>query len=140
VPTVRGLVIRHAFLWSHEQAAGRDEGSKDRPTVIVLIIQQDADRGMRVGVVPVTHTPPADPEGGVEVPSNVKRQLGLDMAPQWISFDEINRFAWPGYDLRKVPRTGSDRYGMLPEGLFREVLRGVPARHRVRKSTILGRD
>jgi hypothetical protein len=73
-------------------------------------------------VVPVTHTPPADPEGGVEVPTDVKRQLGLDMAPQWICFDEINRFVWPGYDLRKVTRTGSDRYGMLPDGLYHEVL------------------
>jgi hypothetical protein len=81
-----------------------------------------------------------DPEGGLELPNDVKLQLGLDMSPQWIVFDEINRFVWPGYDLRRVPRTGSDSYGMLPEALFQEVLKGLLARHRARKGIILDRD
>lgn len=137
---VRGLVVRHAFLWSHEKAAGRDEGSKDRPAVIVLVIEPDESRGTLIGVVPVTHTPPADPEGGLEVPDDLKLQLGLDTSPQWIVFDEINRFVWPGYDLRKVPRTGADSYGMLPEALFQDVLKGLLARHRARKGVIMDRD
>jgi hypothetical protein len=137
---MRGLVVRHAFLWSHEKAAGRDEGSKDRPAVIVLLMPPNEAVGTRVGVVPVTHTPPMDPEGGLEVPDDVKRQLGLDMEPQWIVFDQINRFVWPGYDLRKVPRTGADNYGMLPESLFRQVLTGLLARHRARGSVIVDRD
>jgi len=137
---VRGLVIRHAFPWSHGKAAGKDEESKDRPAVIVLVIPPDADRGTLVGVVPVTHTRPADPEAGLELPDDVKLQLGLDKSPPCIGFDEINRFVWPGYDLRKVPRTGADSYGLLPEALFQEVLKGLLARHRARKTVILDRD
>jgi hypothetical protein len=88
----------------------------------------------------VTHTPPRDPDGGLEVPNDVKRQLGLDMDPQWIILDEINRFVWPGYDLRKVPRSGADTYGMLPEALFQEVLTGLLVRNRARKTVIVNRN
>jgi hypothetical protein len=137
---VRGLVVRHAFLWSNEKAAGRDEGSKDRPAVIVLITAPDEARGIRIGVVPVTHTPPADPDGGLEMPESVKRQLGLEMDPQWIVLDEINRFVWPGYDLRKVPRPGTDTYGMLPEAVYQEVIKRLLARNRALKTIIVDRD
>jgi hypothetical protein len=142
---VRGLVIRHAFLWSHEKATGKVEGSKvegskDRPAVVVLVVRSDDEMGTRVGVVPVTHTPSNDPEGGLLLSDDVKRQLGLDPHPQWIVFDEINRFVWPGYDLRKVPRTGADACGMLPESLFQAVLKGILARHRARRSVIMDRD
>jgi hypothetical protein len=36
---------------------------------------------------------------------------------------EINRFVWPGPDLRPVSRTEPDRfaYGMLPPSLFRQI-------------------
>jgi hypothetical protein len=140
ITPVRGLVVRHAFLWSHEKSAGREEGSKDRPAVIVLLTKPDETAGLRVGVVPVTHTPPADPEGGIEVSDAVKRLLSLDNERQWIVFDEINRFVWPGYDLRKVPGTGADSYGMLPEVLFQEILNGILARHRAHKSIVIDRD
>ena len=92
---VRGLVVRHAFLWGHEKTAGKDEGSKDRPVVIVFVTKSDGVQGVRVGVVPVTHTPPADTEGAIEMPDNVKRLLGLDKESQWIVLDQINRFVWP---------------------------------------------
>jgi hypothetical protein len=108
---VRGLVVRHAFLWSHEKAAGRDEGSKERPAAIVVVSGPDESGDVRVSVVPITHSPPEDPHGGLELPDEVKRQLGLDPERQWAIFDEVNRFVWPGYDLRKVPRTGADSYG-----------------------------
>lgn len=137
---VRGLVVRHAFLWSHEKAAGRQEGRKDRPAVIVLTVKED-DRGrIRVGVVPVTHTPPADPDGALEVPDDVKRQLGFDMARQWIVLDQLNRFVWPGYDLRRVPRTAASHYGMLPRQLFDTLLEAILTRHAARKLVTIDRD
>ncbi len=137
---VRGLVIRHAFLWSHEQAAGRTEGQKDRPAVIVLTVKAGEMGGVRVGVVPITHTAPNDPAGAIELPDDVKRSLGLDALRQWVVLDEINRFIWPGFDLRDIPRTSADSYGMLPLGLFDEILRGVLARHRLRKAVLTDRD
>jgi hypothetical protein len=93
-----------------------------------------------VGVVPITHRSPAESAGGLELPPDLKRQLGLDVQPQWVIFDEINRFTWPGYDLRRVPRTNADSYGMSPEPLFQEILRGVLTRHRARKRTMIDRD
>jgi hypothetical protein len=37
IPTPEpGLVISYAYLWHHEHGAGREEGRKDRPSVIVL--------------------------------------------------------------------------------------------------------
>ena len=54
----------------------------------------------------------------------VKRRLGLDEARSWIVVSEINRFIWPGPDLRPVSRAEPDRfeYGFLTPALFRQVL------------------
>ena len=75
-------------------------------------------------MVPVTHTPPERPEEAVEIPAVVKRRLGLDEARSWIVVSEINRFIWPGPDLRPVSRAEPERfeYGFLPPALFRQVL------------------
>jgi len=49
----------------------------------------------------------------------------MDDIPSWIVLDELNVFAWPGFDLRPVP--GSDPatcvYGILPRGFFEMVKR-----------------
>ena len=34
-----GLVISYAYLWHYEHQAGREEGQKDCPSVIVLAIE-----------------------------------------------------------------------------------------------------
>ena len=137
----RGLVVRHAFLWSHEKSAGTNEAAKDRPCVIVLLLASDESKQVRVGVVPITHTPPTDSNGGIEVPKAVRRNLGLDDAPQWVIFDELNRFVWPGYDLRPVPgHAGSYAYGMLPQDLYDTIVLGVLARNRANKLSLLDRD
>jgi hypothetical protein len=133
--------VRHAFVWSHEKAAGTDEARKDRPCVIVLMMASDESGQVRGGVVPITHRPPTDPDGGIEVPTSVRRQLGLDDARQWVIYDELNRFVWPGYDLRPVPgQAGSYAYGMLPQDLYDRIVRGVLARNRARKLSVLDRD
>ena len=54
----------------------------------------------------------------IELPADVKRQLGLDDAPSWLRADELNRFSWPGYDLRSVPGQDTVVYGKLPPGLY----------------------
>ena len=38
-----GLVISYAYLWHHEHQAGREEGQKDRPSVIVLAVEREAN-------------------------------------------------------------------------------------------------
>ena len=52
----------------------------------------------------------------------VKRHLGLDENPSSIIVAEGNEFFWPGYDLRKLPRSDRYDYGFLPPRLFNQVL------------------
>lgn len=98
-------MIRYAFLWSHEARAGKEESSKDRPCAIVLSARRNETGDIVVTVAPVTHTPPDETDAAVELPEAVKGQLGLDREPQWLCLDEVNRFVWPGYDLRAIPGT-----------------------------------
>ncbi len=118
-----GLVISYAYLWHHERRAGAEEGRKNRPCVIVLTVQHPDDLTTMVTVLPVTHSPPADPAQGVELPSRVKSHLGLDDERSWVMLHEGNEFIWPGYDLRPLPQA-RDRYdyGFLPPKLFEDIV------------------
>jgi hypothetical protein len=117
-----GLVIRYAFLWREAAARGQEEGDKDRPCAIVLTTKDDQGDTVVV-VLPITHTPPRNPDLAVEIPAATKRRLGLDDDRSWIALTDANRFIWPGPDLR--PRSPGDAasvaYGLLPAALFREV-------------------
>jgi hypothetical protein len=84
-----GLVISYAYLWHHEHRAGREEGVKDRPCVVILAVQSAADGTTMVRVVPVTHSPPDNPATAVELPQAVKRHLGLDADRSWVVIDEV---------------------------------------------------
>mgnify|MGYP003110792108 CR=1 FL=1 len=119
---VPGLVIRYAYLWSHEARAGHDEGSKDRPCAILLSSITKAGTKV-VTVLPVTHTPPSDERLAVEIPPSTKARLGLDGDRSWIILSELNHFQWPGPDLRPVPGdpVGEVAYGLLPAALYETV-------------------
>ncbi len=130
IPTPEaGLVISYAYLWRHEHEAGRDEGCKDRPSVIVLAVQRMDDETI-VTVLPITHSAPSSPRMAVEIPVSVKRHLGLDGQQSWIVITEGNKFLWPGYDLRRIPDTDRYDYGFLPPRFFRRVLDAFLAWHR----------
>jgi len=135
IPTPEpGLVISYAYLWHDEYKAGRSEGRKDRPCVIVLAVDIDQSGSTIVTVPPVTHAQPAEPGTGVEIPPAVKRHLGLDEARSWIVVTEGNEFAWPGYDLRRRPRSDRYDYGFLPPRIFDRVRDAFVEWHRARRS------
>jgi hypothetical protein len=120
-----GLVISYAYLWQAEYEAGREEGVKSRPCVIVITVREDDGKTM-VTVAPVTHSPPVPPDTAVEIPQATKQRLGLDAARSWIVVTEVNDFLWPGPDLRPLPRDGSRfDYGLVPPGLFRQIRDGM---------------
>jgi hypothetical protein len=121
---VPGLIIRYSYLWRREHLRGREEGQKDRPCAIIAAVVNDAG-SRRVLVLPVTHTAPDVGAAAIEVPTSVKKRLGLDGERSWIVASEYNDFYWPGPDLRPVPGdpNGSIAYGLLPGALFEQVRR-----------------
>ncbi|HZW15012.1 MAG TPA: type II toxin-antitoxin system PemK/MazF family toxin [Brevundimonas sp.] len=126
IPTVRpGLVLSYSYLWWDQARRGQEEGGKDRPAVVVLTTE-DKGRGLVVTIAPITHLAPGEARFCVEMQADTKARLGLDASPSWIITNDLNRFTWPGYDLRPI-RRGSDRceFGILPTALLRRVRDGV---------------
>lgn len=114
-------MVRYAYLWRDEALRGREEGRKDRPCVVVLSVEDQAGRTV-VTVAPVTHAAPAHLDSAVEVPAATRARLGLDGERSWIIASDLNRFIWPGVDLRPIRRGASDyAYGLLPDALYRRV-------------------
>jgi len=132
-----GLVIRHTYLWWNEARAGRDEGRKDRPCVIIHL-RINEHQELETYICPVTHTPPEIPEKAMEISSATKARLGLDVERSWIITTEVNRFIWPGPDLRSVP-SGGYSYGSLPGAMTRELITQVKANAQDRSLRIVAR-
>jgi hypothetical protein len=76
-------------------------------------------------VAPVTHAAPDKSGDAVEIPANVKRQLGFDHERSWIVVTEFNRFIWPGPDIRPVPGSDAPFFDALPDWLFERVRQAV---------------
>jgi len=90
-------------------------------------------------VAPITHTPPERPEDAVEIPANVRTHLGLDRAPCWIVVSELNRFIWPGPDIRIAPGSDCPFYDMLPDWLFIRVRKALARQVQARRLKITKR-
>jgi mRNA-degrading endonuclease toxin of MazEF toxin-antitoxin module len=124
-----GQIVDHHFLWVEEQAAGRMEGRKSRPCLIVAVEPQQR-APPRVTVLPITSRPPRRGGGAVAIPDDVQTRIGLDPArPAWVVIGEANMFTWPGFDLVPQPHGGFVR-GEITRGFFERVrdavLRGRP--------------
>ena len=134
-----GLVIRYAYLWKREADGRRDEGSKDRPAVVVLAATDDEHGSETVWVAPVTHSQTDDPAAAIEIPPRTGSRLGLDGDRSWIVVSVVNRFTWPGPDLRPAAPT-QWAYGLLPAALFRAVRDRLVDLARRRRFTEIRRD
>ena len=132
-----GLVLGYSYLWEHEFQAGQEEGRKDRPCAVVIATRTEGG-DIVVTVAAITHQRPDDPADGIEVPAEVKRHLGLDEARSWLVCSELNRFVWPGPDLRPVARQkpGQFTYGMLPRPFLLRVFEHLTAL-RVRRRPVV---
>lgn len=126
-----GLVISYSYLWRKESSRGQVEGRKNRPCAIV-INTSDNDGVPIVFVVPITHTEPDNMDEAVELPQATKTRLGLDGDRSWVTVSELNKFAWPGPDLRPVSHEspGQYDYGFLPPELFEEIKRKLIVLHK----------
>ncbi|KKZ83804.1 hypothetical protein [Rhizobium phaseoli] len=100
-----GLVIKYSFLWKEDYDEGKYEASKDRPCAIVLAAKVKDTAATQVVVIPITHSEPdpADASASLEMPAAVAKSIGLDARRHWLRLTQLNRFIWPGYDLRPRP-------------------------------------
>lgn len=132
-----GQVISYAYLWQSEHQRGQEEGLKDRPCAVILVVMNE-DGNEVVTVLPITHTPPSNPDLAVEIPPATKRRLGLDDARSWVVLTEANRFTWPGPDLRPMRRgaAASVLYGELPGSLLVKIREGFLAALKKRKTIV----
>ena len=115
-----GFVVRYDYLWSHEAAAGRDQG-KDRPACLVAASDSQA-RPRFVVLLPITHTAPDGDTIGIEIPAKVKQAIGLDDVRSWVIVSEHNIDEWPNAGLSPIPgKPGVFGYGFIPPGLFAQI-------------------
>jgi hypothetical protein len=145
LPTPKPLpsqVVRYSYLWDSERRRGQEEGVKDRPCAVVLLMK-NADGADVVTVLPITRTPPATSHRdlAIEIPIITKRRLGLDDKRSWIILSEANRITLPCPELRIAtdddPNSGV--YSMLPEKLFERVRLGFIAGLKSRQATLMER-
>ena len=121
-----GDVLSYAYLWSHEAAAGREEGLKNR-LVVVVVASEIADGSVRLLVVPVTHSQPTGQRDAIQIPQSTKNDLGLDRERSWIITSELNRFIWPGPDIRIAGGRNDPFLGAIPARLFEKVRAAILA-------------
>lgn len=133
-----GLVINYSFLWPDEADKGREEGAKNRPCAIILSAEgRDGERVILV--VPITYVQPVDMAKAIEIPVATKARLGLDSQPSWAVTDCLNRFIWPGPDIRPLP-SGDIAYGFLPKVLTEKLIEQVMENHARNQGRVTGRD
>lgn len=137
---VPGLVIRYSYLWQSEATAGREEGVKDRPCAIVLVVHQDEGIEPLVAVLPITHAAPQNNDA-VEIPAALKSHLGLDVQRSWVVVSEGNLFRWPGPDLR--PAISGDVtsivFGTVPPRFFKSIRDKFLSNMRMRQTDVVRR-
>lgn len=136
-----GLVVSYSYLWDREAQGGQEEGQKDRPCVVALVLTRQQDRREPlVTILPVTHRAPDDAAAAVEIPPAVKKHLGLDDDRSWIVVSEGDRFVWPGYDLRKVRGSQRYDYGFLPPRFFERVMTAFLAWRQAHRTRLVSRE
>jgi mRNA-degrading endonuclease toxin of MazEF toxin-antitoxin module len=91
VPAPQGTIIDLPFLWKHEADAGRVEGSKDHPCVVIASAQDMAL------VVPISSQPVpiASKPYAVEIPPAIARQIALPRMNSVVLCDHANIIDWP---------------------------------------------
>ncbi len=117
-----GLVINYEYLWKNESDKGAEDGKKTRPTCIIAKVTHENDKDSIVLVLPITHSP-QNPSEALKIPPDVKRFIGLDDEDQWVICSEVNKFIWPGCDIRPTSKDTPENYtfGTITSGFLRAI-------------------
>ena len=136
IKPVDGTVVRYSFLWPHERKAGLREGTKDRACVVVM-----SSGDGRFLLAPITSRPP-EKSTSIDLPLEIKRHLGLDERKSWVIASNLNKFTWPGFDIRAVPGKSPPTYsyGRLPSGYLLQIQSTLAGLARKRLVVTIERD
>ncbi len=117
-----GHVLRYVYLFASEEAAGRDEGVKERPVVVINVDHE----ARLVHVLAVTTKGDGKP-GAIPIPADVAAAANLSPTSS-VLVTEYNEFRWLGFDIRPL----ADGYvaGRLTPGFTAKIreLAATPAR------------
>jgi hypothetical protein len=121
-PPRPGDILNYVYLFSTDAAAGRDEGVKERP---VIVLAADASG---IVVAPITtkgEIPDSDTDA---IPEVVATAMGLPRPQEsYVVLNEANEFDWRGHDVIDL-KSGGFLYGRTPPGYFAKIIRAIQAR------------
>jgi hypothetical protein len=121
-----GLVVRYGFVWTGEGRRAPPDSGKDRPCLIVDLVEVDAPVGggrpaLRVTYLPISHVAPRDFEQAIAIPPRVAAHLGLTGERSWLYTSYAVEDDWP-FDLVRAPGSAERfDYGFIPPRLFEAV-------------------
>lgn len=75
----------------------------------------------------------------MEIPMATKKRLRLDALPSWVITTEVNRFVWPGPDIRPAP-DGRAAYGLLPAKMTYELVKRIRRNARDKSISVVERS
>lgn len=135
-----GMVINYGYLWARQAKQGMVDPQKYRPSLILAVKEQEEKK--LVYVAPITHTPPFYPEESLLMPMATKERLGLDGQNSWLMLSEVNKFEWPGVDIRRVPRRRerSQFYGFVPGAFLEEAQAKMMEMVELKRFKTVGRE
>lgn len=114
-----GDILHYVYLFTHEQQAGRDEGVKTRPVMVI------ATQGQRVFTVAITTK--ADRQAStLAIPDQVADAAGISCGTS-VVVDQYNHFTWIGFDIRPVSPEPSYIAGRMPPGFTNTVISALKA-------------
>ncbi|HEY8190675.1 MAG TPA: hypothetical protein VIF12_08310 [Micavibrio sp.] len=114
-----GLVIGYSYLWHHDYKLERDFSEKPATHGIVLSVEEEV--GDKIVIVAALADAKRKDGECIELPEATRVRLGLPSPRYWIILSEINRFVWPGPDLRSVSPLTDDGLSAIPPALFETV-------------------
>ena len=114
-----GDILHYVYLFTHEQQAGREEGIKTRPVVVI------ATRGQRVFTVAIT-TKADKQRATLPIPDRVADLAGLARGTS-VVVEQYNHFTWIGYDIRPVTPEPSYVAGRMPPGFTNTIISALKA-------------
>ncbi|MDX3911165.1 MAG: hypothetical protein QHC67_15300 [Sphingobium sp.] len=115
-----GDILHYVYLFAHEKEAGRDEGIKTRPVMVIAIKER---RVFTVAISTKAHY-----RGSVlPVPDAVADRAGLARGTS-VVVDQYNHFTWLGFDIRPVTTEPSYIAGRMPPGFTNTVLTALTSK------------